>query len=289
MGKNVRYNARRSVEVRERKNTSQSARRRARRRRAKIRRIRRFMRICLIFLCCIISVIYVVSHKREKKEKVVTKNTDTDEVVVDEFESRLSEFKDLYVSQDDSNKYSGYTVCLDAGHGGNDAGAEGSDGSLEKNQTLKLTYMVKSYLESVGINVVLTRTKDEFLSLEDRRNIAEEGNVDLLVSIHRNIYEGTEDVNGIEAWVNNSKPEKSMEIAESILEQVSVCVEGVNNRGVKWGTMDNVNENYALNRVSMDSMILEIGFMTSDHDNYLFNLYMEEIAKGIAMGIINQI
>lgn len=242
-----------------------------------------------MFLCCIISVIYVVSHKREKKEKVVTKNTDTDEVVVDEFESRLSEFKDLYVSQDDSNKYSGYTVCLDAGHGGNDAGAEGSDGSLEKNQTLKLTYMVKSYLESVGINVVLTRTKDEFLSLEDRRNIAEEGNVDLLVSIHRNIYEGTEDVNGIEAWVNNSKPEKSMEIAESILKQVSVCVEGVNNRGVKWGTMDNVNENYALNRVSMDSMILEIGFMTSDHDNYLFNLYMEEIAKGIAMGIINQI
>ncbi len=61
------------------------------------------------------------------------------------------------------------------------------------------------------------------------------------------------------------------------------------NRGVKWGTMDNVNENYGVNKVSMTSLILETGFMSSVRDSKLFEDYLDEYAKGIAKGVLENI
>lgn len=200
---------------------------------------------------------------------------------------KLEEFKSQYNT--DKKKFASYTVCLDAGHGGDDVGAEGDDGSYEKDEVMKLTYLVKSYLEAAGVNVVMTRTGDETVSLEERRNIAENCNADLLLSIHRNVYEGTQDVNGIEAWINNSRPQDAAGISENILDSIEHNVKGFKNRGVKWGTMDNVNENYGVNKVSMASLILEVGFITSEHDNELFIKYLDEIARGIAVGVLDSI
>ena len=61
------------------------------------------------------------------------------------------------------------------------------------------------------------------------------------------------------------------------------------NRGVKWGTMDNVNENYGVNKVSMTSLILETGFMSSVRDSKLLEDYLDEYAKGIAKGVLENI
>lgn len=200
---------------------------------------------------------------------------------------KLEEFKSRYNKE--KEKFVSYTVCLDAGHGGEDTGAEGEAGSYEKDEVMKLSYLVKSYLEAVGVNVVMTRTGDETVSLEQRRNIAENCNADLLLSIHRNVYEGTEDVNGIEAWINNSRPQDAARISENILDSIEHNVRGFRNRGVKWGSMDNVNENYGVNKVSMASLILEVGFITSRHDNELFIAYLDEIARGIAAGVLDSI
>lgn len=200
---------------------------------------------------------------------------------------KLEEFKKGY--NKDKKRFSSYTVCLDAGHGGEDVGAEGDNGSYEKDEVIKLSYLVKSYLEAVGVNVVMTRKGDEAVSLEQRRNIAENCNADLLLSIHRNVYEGDEDVNGMEAWINNSRPQDATRISENILNSIEQNVKGFKNRGVKWGSMDNVNENYGVNKVSMASLILEVGFITSDHDNELFYRYLDEIAQGIAMGVLDSI
>lgn len=292
---------RQNIREEQRREKRREQQRRKKRKKRMIRRIKRFINIGFILFTFVLAVICVINYFNEDDNSL--KNTisnigNKSDVKAtggeEEYEYELSaseriEFKKLYSSDEESKEYDGYVVCIDAGHGGTDVGAEGIDGSYEKDQALKLAYMVKSYLESAGIKVVMTRTKDVTLTLRERMDIAENCKADLLVSIHRNIYEGKEEINGIEAWINNARPESSMIIAEDILKEITNNVSGLNNRGVKWGTMDDVNDNYAINKVSMDSMILEIGFMTSNYDNNLFDSYTEKFAKGIAMGIMNQL
>lgn len=199
----------------------------------------------------------------------------------------LTKFKELCGKGHQAD--TGLTVCLDAGHGGSDTGAESIEGVYEKTQNLELALMVEQYLESIQINVTMTRTKDETLSLERRRQIAEESHADLFVSIHRNVYEGEEDINGIEAWINSSEPQEAKNIAEGILRNMKQSITGLYNRGIKCGTMDNPYEDYAVNKVSMTSMILEVGFISSNYDNRIFQNYEEELAFAIAQGIAQNI
>jgi N-acetylmuramoyl-L-alanine amidase len=78
------------------------------------------------------------------------------------------------------------TVVIDAGHGGKDVGAIGPTGLMEKTVTLDMAKRVKEILERQGVNVILTRGKDEFVSLQRRVAIANTAGVDLFLSIHCN-------------------------------------------------------------------------------------------------------
>ena len=77
-------------------------------------------------------------------------------------------------------------VILDAGHGGKDPGAIGVTGIEEKDIVLDITRRLKKILESYGVTVKMTREKDEFISLQERTEIASRSNADLFVSIHAN-------------------------------------------------------------------------------------------------------
>lgn len=291
-------------ETKEMENNSvktRQSRKRRRIRRLKRRIIRIFVLAGMFFMVCVV-VAFLGNIFKDKNDRNTINTGDNkklngteDEKINNEImkksetasDEKLEEFKSQY--NKDKKKFASYTVCLDAGHGGDDVGAEGDNGSYEKDEVIKLTYLVKSYLEAVGVNVVMTRTGDEAVSLEQRRNIAENCNADLLLSIHRNVYGGAEEVNGIEAWINNSRPQDAARISESILDSIEHNVKGFKNRGVKWGSMDDVNENYGVNKVSMASLILEMGFITSEHDNELLAAYLDEIARGIAVGVLDGI
>ncbi|MDJ0868294.1 MAG: N-acetylmuramoyl-L-alanine amidase [Myxococcota bacterium] len=78
------------------------------------------------------------------------------------------------------------TVVLDAGHGGEDHGARGPGGLLEKKLVLDLVRRVQEKLEAADLRVVQTRTSDEFVPLERRTAIANDARADLFVSIHAN-------------------------------------------------------------------------------------------------------
>lgn len=79
------------------------------------------------------------------------------------------------------------TVVIDAGHGGRDPGAISKKmGLREKDYTLKLAHKVKHILEQNGLGVVMTRSKDVFISLPQRVKIANRSGADLFVSIHIN-------------------------------------------------------------------------------------------------------
>ena len=78
------------------------------------------------------------------------------------------------------------TVVLNAQLGGSSNGGTAVDGSLEKNQNLEITLLIKSKLEDANVNVVLTRDSDEYVSESERVNIANSAKAALVVSIGRN-------------------------------------------------------------------------------------------------------
>ena len=84
-----------------------------------------------------------------------------------------------------------FIVVVDPGHGGKDPGAEAS-GYRESNLMLELAKAVKeSLIRNTEFKVVLTRTEDVFLSLEDRITIASQSGADLFISLHADaIVEG---------------------------------------------------------------------------------------------------
>ena len=77
-------------------------------------------------------------------------------------------------------------VVLDAGHGGDDHGAEGPAGLLEKEMVLDVARLLKERIERNGVQVVLTRSGDVYVPLEERTAIANRARADLFVSIHAN-------------------------------------------------------------------------------------------------------
>ncbi len=77
-------------------------------------------------------------------------------------------------------------IVIDPGHGGKDPGARGRSGLDEKIVVLDIAKRLKRSLEDKGINVIMTRNSDEFLSLKQRTEIACRSKADLFISIHAN-------------------------------------------------------------------------------------------------------
>jgi len=90
-------------------------------------------------------------------------------------------------------------VVLDPGHGGKDAGAQGHGGVQEKQIALALSLEVKRILTTKGIDAVLTRDDDTFLSLEERTALANGLDADAFVSIHVNAHKKAS-LDGIETY-----------------------------------------------------------------------------------------
>jgi N-acetylmuramoyl-L-alanine amidase len=91
-------------------------------------------------------------------------------------------------------------VVLDPGHGGKDTGALGASGIREKDITLDVAHRVAPVLAGQGLQVMLTRNDDSFVSLEERTARANAFSADLFVSIHCNASE-SKGRRGVEAYV----------------------------------------------------------------------------------------
>ncbi len=186
-----------------------------------------------------------------------------------------------------------YTVCIDAGHGAHDSGAvlELEDGTKrqEKDDNLWLSKLVQKELEAYGVKVVMTREDDSFLELYDRTFLANSLDVDALISFHRNAYylsgKMNDRVSGVEIWIHSSLPTSSRQLANRILDAI-LEVGGMNDRGVKYGSMTDYEEDYAINRrAMMPSMIVEMGFISNEKDNEAYDANGEAYAKAIAKEI----
>lgn len=94
------------------------------------------------------------------------------------------------------------TIVLDPGHGGKDTGKVNEKlRAREKEYSLDTAVRVRKLLEREGYRVVLTRSGDQFVELQERAAIAERANADLFISIHFNSVEnGVGKVTGVETY-----------------------------------------------------------------------------------------
>lgn len=177
-----------------------------------------------------------------------------------------------------------YTVCIDPALGGSDSGAS-ANGLTEKDVTLAVALKLKSELEQRGVKVVLTRDSDKTVTNEARVAACDKAQSDLLVSLRLNSAQNTT-VSGFELWVSNKKPANSVSAAEAIGKSMST-ITGIRNRGVKYGTVTNADENYYVNSKSKcASLVIQLGFISNKEDASLLKNNDSEVASKIAQGIV---
>jgi N-acetylmuramoyl-L-alanine amidase len=114
---------------------------------------------------------------------------------------------------------------LDAGHGGDDPGAIGPNGTKEKDINLKIVNELKELFENDGgYRVILTRTDDTFIPLAERTQIANDQKADLFVSVHCNASIN-KNMGGFEVYFLNENASDPEAAATAILENSVVRLE----------------------------------------------------------------
>ena len=169
------------------------------------------------------------------------------------------------------------TVMLDAGHGGFDNGAI-YNGRREKEDNLYLTLAVGNILENNGIDVLYTRTTDIYQSPNEKARIANESDADYFISFHRNSSEMPNTYSGVQTLVyeNEGIPAVLAENINNELEKVGFVNLGIEER-----------KNLAVLRgTNMPAVLVEVGFINTDADNYLLDTKFAETAQAIADGIL---
>lgn len=186
-------------------------------------------------------------------------------------------------------------IYLDAGHGGSDPGAA-YYGQQEKTLNLDMQNRLKTKLEKLGYQVVLTRSDDRFVDLLPRSEKANQSNADLFISIHFNAATSPS-ASGVETYYyqyysdypsrinktyHNDKERLrlSASLASTIQNSV-VGTSGAKNGGVKRNTFAVLRETTA------PAVLLELGYLSNSAENRKIATvdYREKLANGIVQGI----
>lgn len=149
------------------------------------------------------------------------------------------------------------TIVIDAGHGGRDSGAVSSDNSIfEKDITLSTAILLRNRLQDAGANVILSRSSDEFVSLDDRVITGHNYQADLFISLH---YDAIEVANSMSGTTTYYYSESNLELANTVNRYLAQ-LGPLNNNGVRHGNY------YVLRANNQPSILLELGYMNSDID-----------------------
>ena len=106
-------------------------------------------------------------------------------------------------------------IVIDPGHGGEDLGAEASDGTPEKEVVLNISFYLDELLrERLGVRTLLTRARDVFIPLPERAQMANAKGADLFISIHANASR-YKSASGIETYyLDNTNDKSSLKLAK---------------------------------------------------------------------------
>lgn len=188
-------------------------------------------------------------------------------------------------------------IIIDAGHGGEDGGAVGIDGTAEKDLNLSISLKLNEILSAMGYQTRMVRTKDTSIHNKDADTVRERKVSDIhnraaimneyenciYVSIHQNKYSGSS-IWGAQTFYSPNN-EESKELAQLIQASIANNVQPDNKRVIKQsGT--NI---YVLYNATKPAVMVECGFVSNA--NELEQLkdeeYQNKMAFAISNGIIN--
>ena len=211
-------------------------------------------------------------------------------------------------------------IVIDPGHGGHDTGTTGPSGLQEKDLVLDIALKLKTLVEEkLGSEVLLTRTDDTFIPLEERTAMANQNQADLFLSIHANSSRNRR-VSGVETFFldfasspeaeeiaarENSSAQKtifelqdlvqkialkekideSRELAQivqkSVTSQLQKAHSQTRDRGVKQAPF------IVLIGANMPSILSEVSFMSNPSDEKLLksSSYRQKLAEALCRGI----
>ncbi|MDQ0150487.1 N-acetylmuramoyl-L-alanine amidase [Eubacterium multiforme] len=215
----------------------------------------------------------IVIPKKEGTVYLSKKNGDKLHVI----EVYVSNSKEKYYLKNNKVDRNYYKVFIDPGHGGHDDGSS-AFGLKEDELNLKIGLKIQKRLEDKGIEVKMSRSSDEYISLIDRSKMANEYGADLLVSNHINSFTSGS-AHGIETYYHKNKS-KHKPLSDNI-QNNSIKETGAYNRGVK-------NANFAVLRESeMPSSLFEGGFISNKTESAKLkdDKYQDKLAKAVADGI----
>jgi len=172
------------------------------------------------------------------------------------------------------------TFVLDAGHGGDNDGAIGSTGTKEKDINLATVFHLKRLLESEGAKVVLTRSSDSAVAMNDRVMKAITSNADMLISVHSNSIGNTSnplDVKGTSTYYRYLcyRP-----LSQAIYDEV------LRTGLAPFGNVGGFN--FLLNSpTELPNVLVELAFMSHPEDEIrlLDDEFRKELAKRILKGV----
>ena len=216
-----------------------------------------------------------------------------------------------------------FTVFIDPGHGGKDPGAIGTLGTLEKNLTLKASYLLaKELKKNKRINSVLSRKTDIYLSLRERTKLAKFNKSDVFISIHADAS-NNKNANGISVFsLSDRASDKEAQLLAKRENQVDELL-GIKNKirdPIIFGTLIKMFQREAMNDSSflakniisnlkktkfpvtrghrfagfavlksfdIPSILIEIGFLSNrqEETKMLNQIYLKNLSQSLSLAI----
>lgn len=193
----------------------------------------------------------------------------------------------------------GYTVILDAGHGGVDGGAVSKDGLAEREITLEIAQMARDYLELSGIQVVMTRETNESIHDSSAVTLREQKNSDLknrvkiagqhpdamLVSIHLNSFPDTTQCGAQVFYKGNDTASQQVgQVAQETLKEVL----NPENKRVAKAIPEEI---YLMRNIENTAVLMECGFLSNPEEAALLATedYQQDVAFAIYLTVMRYI
>ena len=169
-----------------------------------------------------------------------------------------------------------YRVVVDAGHGGKDGGAS-RDGVQEKDLNLAIALRLRDALTARGVDVVMTRTTDEFLTLQRITEISNAQAPDAFVSVHHNSSTNPA-INGIETYFYH---DRSRPLADAVHASM-VANQDRPDRSVRRARF------YVINHTPYPAILCEVGYVSNTAERNVLTkpATQQAAATAIAEGLI---
>ena len=197
------------------------------------------------------------------------------------------------------NRLTRPTIVIDAGHGGEDGGAVGVDGIVEKNINLSIAQKLRDLLVLQGYDVIMTRDSDTAIydagteglrnkkisDLDNRLKLMQENPGCIFLSIHQNQF-GSPIYHGAQVFYSTNS-QSSQDLAQVLQDSFRTLLDPENNRKIK----PVGEEIFLLNQAPTTAVLVECGFLSNQQEAYRLTdeAYQSEIAFVLFTALENYI